>query len=85
MNRLAKIIGLFLIFFGFVLIISGILSWPPGGLMFALPYFFLIPGIAFAIVGVALLLCCGKRRDSGRTSRDPKNYIGSKALPELSL
>ncbi len=38
-----------------ILILLGITAWPPGGLMFALPYFFLIPGIFFALVGGGLL------------------------------
>ena len=34
----------------------GFWAWPPGGLMFALPYLFLIPGGAFAIIGILLLV-----------------------------
>jgi len=33
-----------------------IASWPPGGLLFALPFFFLIPAIIFGIAGGLLLL-----------------------------
>jgi hypothetical protein len=32
-----------------------ILTWPPGGLMFALPYIFLLPGGVFALIGTVLL------------------------------
>jgi hypothetical protein len=34
----------------------GALTWPPGGLMFALPFIFLIPAGMFGIFGGAALL-----------------------------
>lgn len=37
------------------LVLLGILAWPPGGLMFALPFIFLIPGGVLALVGAGLL------------------------------
>jgi len=37
-----------------------IASWPPGGLLFALPFFFLIPAIIFGIAGGLLLLLARK-------------------------
>jgi hypothetical protein len=37
------------------LVVLGIASWPPGGLMFALPFVFLIPGIQFGLIGSALV------------------------------
>ena len=36
--------------------ILGIISWPPGGLMFALPYVFFIIAMVFGGIGVLLLL-----------------------------
>ena len=36
---------------GLLLDLLGVLALPDGGLMFALPYFFLIPGIAFTLIG----------------------------------
>ena len=40
---------------GLLLCLLGILALPDGGLMFALPYVFLLPGIAFAsIAGLVL-------------------------------
>lgn len=38
---------------GFILL--GALSWPPGGLMFALPYFFLFLGVLLGLSGGILL------------------------------
>jgi len=37
------------------LVLLGLLSWPPGGMMFALPFIFIIPGIFLAIVGGVLV------------------------------
>ena len=36
--------------------ILGVISWPPGGLMFALPYLFFVIAAVFGMVGVLLLL-----------------------------
>lgn len=42
------------------LVLLGLLSWPPGGMMFALPFIFIIPGIFLAIVG-GVLVWVGRR------------------------
>lgn len=34
---------------------AGIASWPPGGLMFALPFIFLFAAVLFGAVGAGLL------------------------------
>ena len=46
---------MFLIF-GILLGLLGLASLPTGGLMFALAYVFLIPGVMSLIIGVAFLL-----------------------------
>jgi hypothetical protein len=61
MQGVLRGIGWFFTAAAAVLIFLGVLSWPPGGLLFALPYFFLIPGVVFAVVG-GLLLLLGRRR-----------------------
>jgi hypothetical protein len=38
------------------LVALGIATWPPGGLAFALPYFFLLTGGVLAVLGVMLLV-----------------------------
>lgn len=51
------------------LILIGILCWPPGGLLFALPYLFLIPGCLLGLVGLILLglsFLCKKQPDRER-------------------
>lgn len=60
MRRAATIIGWITLFVASVLILLGIASLPPGGLMYALPFVFLIPGIFLALVGV-LLVWAGHR------------------------
>jgi hypothetical protein len=51
------------------LIMLGILSWPPGGLMFALPFVFLLSGVVLAIFGGVLVWFCG--RSSSRDVAKP--------------
>jgi protein-S-isoprenylcysteine O-methyltransferase Ste14 len=63
MRRAATIIGWITLFVASVLILLGIASLPPGGLMFALPFVFLIPGIFLAFVG-GLLVWAGRRQAS---------------------
>jgi hypothetical protein len=38
-----------------VLIGLGAVTWPPGGLLFALPFLFLMPGVVLAVLGGILL------------------------------
>jgi hypothetical protein len=44
-----------------VLIVLGAVTWPPGGLFFALPYLFLMPGVVLGVIG-GILLFVGLRR-----------------------
>jgi hypothetical protein len=60
MQRVASVSGRILLALAVVLILLGILTWPPGGLMFALPFVFLIPGVFLALIG-GLLLWVGNR------------------------
>lgn len=57
MRKLARALSWLMLSFGLLLCLFGILALPDGGLMFALPYVFLLPGIAFAgIAGLVLFL-----------------------------
>lgn len=47
--------GWVLVLIGGGLVALGIWAWPPGGLLFALPYIFLIPGVPIAGAGAVLL------------------------------
>jgi hypothetical protein len=60
MRSVAYIFGWITMAIAGMLVLLGILSWPPGGLMFALPFFFIIPGAILALVA-ALLLWIGSR------------------------
>jgi hypothetical protein len=55
MRKLARVFGWELVVLAALLIVVGITTLPSGGLMFALPYVFLIPGILFGVVGWLLL------------------------------
>jgi len=55
LRALARTLSWLMLGFGLLLCLFGILAFPDGGLMFALPYVFLLPGIAFAgIAGLVL-------------------------------
>lgn len=47
--------GWFLLFAGGALCFLGLMTLPDGGLMFALPYVFFIPGLSMAFFGFLLL------------------------------
>jgi len=64
MQGVLRGIGWFFLAAGAALVVLGALSWPPGGLLFALPYFFLMPGVLLAIAE-GLLVLLGRRRGPG--------------------
>jgi len=59
-----RAMGWFLLLAGGVLCLMGLMTLPDGGLMFALPYVFLIPGLSMAFFGF-LLLRIRRRESSG--------------------
>lgn len=44
-------------------------AWPPGGLMFALPFFFLFPALILGVVG-GIALWIGKHRQYQKASEE---------------
>jgi hypothetical protein len=62
-SSVSKSLGWILLTIGIVLTLLGVATWPPGGLMFALPYVFLIPGFPLAILG-GVLVVLGRRQNS---------------------
>jgi membrane protein implicated in regulation of membrane protease activity len=57
-----RAMGWFLWFAGGALCLMGLMTLPDGGLMFALPYVFLIPGLCMVFFGFLLLQI--RRRES---------------------
>ncbi len=55
MRVVVKWVGWILCVASAALILLGIAAWPPGGLMFASPFVFLIPGAVFGVVGGVLV------------------------------
>ena len=49
-------LGWLLLVVGGVLIALGIAAWPPGGLMFALPYVFFLSGAPLVVAGGLMVL-----------------------------
>ena len=66
MKKVFRLLGWMFLILGLALDLLGALALPDGGLMFALPYFFLIPGITLtAIGGFMLLLARPRKTNSG--------------------
>jgi hypothetical protein len=59
-RRGATVLGWILLVIAGGLTLLSILSWPPGGLMFALSFIFLMPGLLFALIGGALVWWGGR-------------------------
>jgi len=57
-----RAMGWFLLLAGAALCVMGLMTLPDGGLMFALPYVFLIPGLCMIFFGFLLLRI--RRRES---------------------
>ena len=66
MSHIARRVGWALLLIGGGLIVIGFLVGPPGGLMFALPFVFILPGLVFVGTGIALVLL-GRARKPRRT------------------
>ena len=60
MRRVATVLGWMALTGAGGLVLLGIISWPPGGLMFALPFVFLVPGFFLALVGGVLVWLGGR-------------------------
>jgi hypothetical protein len=56
-RRLLRGIGIIFLVFAALLFLLTVGSWPPEGLFFGLPFFFLIPALLLGIVGGLLWLC----------------------------
>jgi hypothetical protein len=70
MRRVAAVFGWIALALAVALILLAMLAWPPGGLMFALPFVFLIPGVFLALVGGLLLWAGGRSRAPDRPESD---------------
>ena len=62
MTRIARGLGNVLLVLAALLALVGVSTWPPGGLMFALPFVFFLPAAFFALIG-GTLLWVGQRRN----------------------
>ncbi len=70
MHRVLTVTGWLLALCAAVLVLLGIASWPPGGLMFALPYLFFFLA-ALAGLPAALLVWLGRRLSGKRPAAPP--------------
>jgi hypothetical protein len=57
MRRVLHGIGAIFLLFAVLLGLLALVSWPPEGLFFGLPFFFLMPALLLGIGGILLLLC----------------------------
>jgi hypothetical protein len=60
-----------------VLLALGIMSWPPGGLMFALPFVFLIPGLVLLVLAACLLWLSGRDAATQTAGSSPESGTGT--------
>jgi hypothetical protein len=65
-KKTLRFLGWLSLVMGMLLSLLGVLALPDGGLLFALPYFFLIPGIALTAIGCLVLFLL-------RLTRDPRD------------
>lgn len=61
MARIARWFGYVLLALATLLAPIGVSTWPPGGLMFALPFVFPLPAAVLALIG-GVLVWLGRRR-----------------------
>lgn len=71
MKKIFRFAGWIFLILGFMLSLLGVLALPDGGLMFALPYFFLIPGIALTAIGGLMVFLT--RSKKGTFNNDAKS------------
>lgn len=64
MRRFVRGAGWTTVVLAVLLGLLGVASLPDGGLMFALPYVFLVPAAVLAVVGAGLLVLCRPPRDA---------------------
>jgi hypothetical protein len=57
MRRVLHGIGAIFLLFAVLLSLLALVSWPPEGLFFGLPFFFLVPALLLGIAGGLLWLC----------------------------
>ena len=69
MRKLFRVIGWLSASIGGLLGLLGLLAFPDTGLMFALPYFFLLPGLVLAVSGVLLLRATRRVKDANQDPR----------------
>ncbi len=63
MRKVFRVIAAICLAFSGLLGILGLLTLDPGGLMFALPYFFLIPAALFLFIGIVLFILTRKPKE----------------------
>jgi hypothetical protein len=71
-------VGIFFLIIAVLLGILTIVVWPPGGLFFALPFFFLFPAIICGIAGGVLLLLT-HLLDGGPAGREKERISAKKS------
>jgi vacuolar-type H+-ATPase subunit I/STV1 len=65
-----RLLGWTSLVFGILLCLLGLASLPPGDLMFALPFFFLMPGIVLTMLGGLLLFFTRVKASTDTESRE---------------
>ncbi len=77
MKKVLRFTGWLFLILGLLLCLLGVLALPDGGLMFAMPYFFLVPGITLAAIGGFMLLVARFFKKSRDERRDVAKQMNS--------
>lgn len=75
MRRFLRVFGWLLLVLGLSLCLLGIASLPTGGLMFALPFFFFIPGFVLLVGGGILLFFTRLKVSSSPEVKDASQQL----------
>jgi hypothetical protein len=71
MNKFFRSMGWIALITGLLLDLLGVLALPDGGLFFALPYFFLIPGMALTAAGGLLAFLARSKKGASNKGVNP--------------
>lgn len=65
MTRVIRALGWIALGVAAILALLGLATWPPGGLMFALPFVFFLPAMILGLLGAVLLVFTSGATQSG--------------------
>jgi vacuolar-type H+-ATPase subunit I/STV1 len=77
MKKAFRSLGWMFLILGLLLCLLGVLALPDGGLLFAMPYFFLVPGITLTAIGGFMVLLARFFRKTRDARSDAARQLNS--------